>query len=95
MAEPASAATCVIPTGVGGAPGQQLQLQGGQVVPAEHAGQAQPQPPTPEPVPPSEVTTGGIVAQTPLGQGVVKHAIPRAVQPHWSAVSARHDFASV
>ena len=30
MAEPASALVCVIPTGVGGGLGQQLQLHGGQ-----------------------------------------------------------------
>lgn len=95
MAEPASALICVTPTGVGGEVGQQLQLHGGQVAPAGQAGQAQPQPPPPEPVPPSDVTTGCILAQTPLGQGVVKQAIPRAVHPHWSAVSARHDFASL
>jgi len=91
--EPASALICVTPTGVGGAHGQ-LQLHGGQVAPAGHAGQAQPQPP-PEPMPPSEVTTGCTFAQTPLGQGVVKQAISSAVHPHWSAVSARHVFASV
>ena len=95
VAIPASTLTCVIPTGVGGELGQQLQLQGGQVAPAGHAGQAQPQPPPPEPTPPSDVTTGCIFAQTPLGQGVVKQAIPREVHPHWSAVSATHDFASV
>ena len=82
--------------GPGGArPGQQLQAHGGQVSPAAQAGQAQPHPPPPEPLPPSEVTTGCILAQTPLGQGVVKQAIPSAVHPHWSAVSARHVFASV
>jgi hypothetical protein len=94
VTEPASALICVIPTGVGGGLGQQVQLQGGQVAPTGQAGQAQPQPPPPEPLPPSE-TTGCVFAQTPLGQGVVKQAMPRAVQPHWSAVSARHDFASV
>jgi hypothetical protein len=92
--EPASALICVTPTGVGGAPMQQLQVHGGQVAPAGQAGQAQPQPPPPEPLPPSEAT-GCIFAQTPLGQGVVKQAMPRAVHPHWSAVSARHVFASV
>jgi predicted NBD/HSP70 family sugar kinase len=93
VAEPASA-LIFIPTGVGGGLGQQLQLHGGQVAPAGQAGQAQAQPP-PEPLPPSDVTTGCIFAQTPLGQGVVKQAIPSDVHPHWSAVSATHDFASL
>jgi hypothetical protein len=95
VTEPASALTCVIPTGVGGGAGQQLQLQGGQVWPVAQAGQAQAQPPPPEPLPPSEVTTGWILAHTPLGQGVVKQAMPSDVHPHWSAVSAVHDLASV
>ena len=95
MPEPASAPICVTPNGVGGELGQQLQLQGGQVSPARQAGQAQAQPPPPDPLPPSEVTTGCIFAQTPVGQGVVKQAIPSDVHPHWSAVSATHDFASV
>jgi hypothetical protein len=95
VAEPASALICVSPTGrEGWPPGQQLQLQGGQVAPAGQAGQAQAQPP-PAPPPPSDVTTGCIFAQTPLGQGVVKQAIPSEVHPHWSAVSATHDFASM
>src|SRR5215831_18386756 len=95
VVEPASTLICVTPTGFGGEVGQQLQLQGGQVSPARHAGQAQPQPPPPAPLPASLVTTGCIFAQTPLGQGVVKQAIPRDVHPHWSAVSATQDFASV
>jgi hypothetical protein len=95
VAEPASALICVIPTGVGGGVGQQLQLHGGQVSPAGQAGQAQAQPPPPEPLPPSEITTGCILAHMPLGQGVVKQAMVIAVQPHASAVSAAHDLASV
>ena len=59
------------------------------------AGQAQPHPPLPEPLPPSEVPTGCVLAQTPLGHGVVTQAMPSTVHPHWSAVSAAHDCASV
>jgi hypothetical protein len=81
-AVPASPLTCgVTPTGVG-VGGQQLQLQGGQVSPAGQRGQAQAQPPPPEPLPASTVTTGCTLAHTPDGHGVVKQAMPSAVQPH-------------
>jgi hypothetical protein len=90
--DPASALICVIPTGLGGSLGQQLQVQGAQLAPGAQAGQAQPQPP-PGPLPASPAPDP-ILAQTPLGQGVVKQAIPKVVQPHASAVSARQDFAS-
>jgi hypothetical protein len=93
---PASPVTFgVTPTGGSGWPPQQLHVHAGQVEPAGHAGQAQPQPPTPEPLPPSTVTTGCIRAHAPVGHGVVKHSMVSAVQPQASAVSAAQDLASV
>jgi hypothetical protein len=68
-----------------------LHVHAGQVAPAGQAGQAQPQPPLPEPLPASTVTR----AHEPVGHGVVKHSMVSAVQPHASAVSATQDLASV
>jgi hypothetical protein len=92
---PASLLTCgVTPIGLSGWPGQQLQLQGGQVAPAGQAGQAQAQPP-PAKLPPSMVTAGCSCAHEPVGHGVVKHSMVSAVQLHSLAASAVQDLASV
>lgn len=88
-------AGCSVTGDPGAGPGQQVQAHGGQVCPAVQAGQAQPHPPVPEPLPPSDVTTGVIRAQLPVGHGVVMHSIVREVQPQSSAVSAVQEAASV
>ena len=72
-------------------PEQQSQVQGGQVLFAGQAAQAQAQPPVP--LPPS---AGGLIRMhDPEGQGAVKQAIPSSTQPHESAASAEQEAASV
>jgi hypothetical protein len=68
----------------------QVQLQGGQLSPAAHAGHAQAHPPPPLP-PPEESCW-----QTPERHGwPVMHATPSAYQWHASAVSAVHEVESL
>ena len=76
---------------------QQLQLHGGQVVPAWHAAQAHAQPPLPDPeLPPAPPSEGGLMRMhEPEGQGVVKQAMPSWIQEHESAESLAHEVASV
>jgi hypothetical protein len=73
--------------------GQQLQVQGGQVVFAAQAGHAHAHPPPLE----LEPASAGAVMRMhePEGHGVVKQAIPSSIQEHASAVSLVHDAASV
>jgi hypothetical protein len=84
-------------TTVVGAPAQQLQVQGGQVVLAGHAAQAHAQPPLADPEPPLAPASGGglMCMHEPEGHGVVKQAIPSWIQKHESAESAAHEVESV
>jgi predicted small lipoprotein YifL len=76
-------------------PEQQLQVQGGQVVFAAHAGQAHAQPPPLLPVPPPASDGGLIRMHDPDGHGVVKQAMPSWTQVQASAESDVHEAASV